>query len=550
MRAEHGVAQGQRPTRTLQQLLLEAQENGWVSLEWRIETALARSAMNAKKPRVALTRYRRASDAVERLRQLMPGEDFRIHFFQDKMRLHEEMLGLLLDSDAAQSREEAFHLIERVKSRTLLEQMSATRLPHSPEPDEQAQWQQLEDLRAQLNWNHATREQFGENDARLHGSHPQPTSQSRHLEQEFLRVQRRLQSRNGSHQHAMTSTLLTLDGLQTLLNGEQIVEYMLLKEEVLACIISRDRIQMVRSLASLAEVRELLQRLHFQWTKMRSRVYSERFAAQMGDAARAVLNRLHELLWEPVVPLLLENRLEDGAENRLTIIPHGILHEIPFHALYDGERYVLDDWECTQAPSSAIWHNCRLRPDVTAADSLLLGISDEGIAQVRAEADALRGQIANLNVLQEADATLAAVPQDGTYRYLHFATHALFRQDNPLFSGLRLWDGWLIAYDLHHRRLECDLATLAACDTGMNLVTAGDELHGLARGFLAAGARSVLACLWAAHDATTAQLMPAFYARLAGGMGKAAALRESQLELREQFPHPYYWASFALIGAR
>ena len=550
LRAEHGVTQGQRPTRSLRQLLLEAQDNGWVSLEWRIETALARSAMNSKKPRAALTRYRRAADAVERLRQLMPGEDFRIHFFQDKMRLHEEMLGLLLDSDAAGSREEAFHLIERVKSRTLLEQMSATRLPHSPEPEEQAQRQQLEDLRAQLNWNHATREQFGENDARLHGSHPQPTSRSLHLEQEFLRVQRRLQSRNGSRQHATTSTLLTLNGLQTLLDGEQIVEYMLLKDEVLACVISRNRIQIVRSLASLAEARELLQRLHFQWTKMRSRVYSERFAAQMGDAARDALNRLHELLWEPVAPLLLENRLEDGAENRLTIIPHGILHEIPFHALYDGERYVLDDWECTQAPSSAIWHNCRLRPDVTAADSLLLGISDEGIAQVRAEADALRGQIANLNVLQEEAATLAAVPQEGAYRYLHFATHALFRQDNPLFSGLRLWDGWLIAYDLHHRRLECDLATLAACDTGMNLVTAGDELHGLARGFLAAGARSVLACLWAAHDATTAQLMPAFYARLAGGMGKAAALRASQLELREQFPHPYYWASFALIGAR
>lgn len=547
LRAEHGVAQGQRPTRTLRLLLQEAQDNEWISLLWRIETALARSAMNASRPRAALNRYRRAADAVERLRQLMPGEDFRIAFFQDKMRLHEEMLGLLLDGKARKSQEEAFHLIERVKSRTLLEHIAARRLPNSNGPIEQAQRQQLEDLRAQLNWNHATRERIEENDTRLHGSPAQPTPHSQSLEQEFLRVQRQIQLQKDELQkderkHAAFAMELTLDGMQTLLDGEQIVEYMLLKEEVLACVISRNHIRIARSLASLSEVQELLNSLHFQWNKMRSPVYSARFQTQMGDTARQILNRLYELLWEPIASLLVESKL--------TIIPHGVLHEVPFHALYDGQRYVLDDWECTHAPSSAVWQNCRLRPDVTASNSLLIGISDEGIAQVRAEAEALQGRIANLHVLQEEAATLAAMPHDGSYRYLHFATHALFRQDNPLFSGLRLWDGWLIAYDLYHRRLECDLATLAACDTGMNLVTAGDELHGLARGFLAAGARSVLACLWAAHDPSTAQLMPAFYTRLEAGMSKAAALRASQQELRDQFPHPYYWASFALIGAR
>ena len=542
LRAEYGVARGQRPNRTLMQLRQEAQANEWITLLWRIEAALARSAMNEKRPRAALLRYRRAADAVERLRGLMPGEDFRIHFFQDKMRLHEEMLALLLDRSARKSQEEAFHLIERVKSRTLLEQMSAHRPARVADPAEEAQWRQLEDLRAQLNWNHATRERIGDSDARLHGGYAPPGEQNQNLEQEFQRVQRRLQMRSGNRARADSVYNLTLDGMQALLEGEQIVEYMLLKDEVLACVISRNEIQIVRSLASLSEVQDLLQRLHLQWAKMRSRVYAERFAEQLGDATREVLNRLHERLWEPILPLLVESKI--------TVIPHGILHEIPFHALYDGKRYVLDEWECTQAPSSAVWQNCRLRPDVTATNSLLIGISDEGIAQVRREAEGLQQQITNLQVIQEEAATLAAVPREGAYRYLHFATHALFRQDNPLFSGLRLWDGWLLAYDLHHCRLECDLATLSACNTGMNLATAGDELHGLARGFLAAGARSVLACLWAAHDPTTAQLMPSFYARLNSGVGKAAALRASQLELRDQFPHPYYWASFALIGAR
>ena len=543
LRSEMGVLAGQKPTHTLTLLRKEAEINEWITLLWRIETALARAAMNAGKSRAALNRYRRAVQAVERLRQLMPGEDFRVAFFQDKMRLHEEMLELLLERDTRQTQEEAFHIIERVKSRTLLEQMVALRQA-KPASDAagQASLQRLEDLRAQLNWNHATQEQFDTGDARFQAGSANPGPQMQQLEQEFLRAQRQAQMRNGAGKEAAPAAALTLDSLQTLLDGEQIIEYVLLKEEVLACVVERGKVRVARSLASLSEVRDLLERLRFQWTKMRSGVYAERFEAQLRDTARRILHRLYKLLWEPLTPYL--------TEQQITIIPHGILHEVPFHALFDGGRYVVDDWECAYAPSSGVWHNCRQREDVKAVDSLLLGVSDPGISYVRAEAESLQLQIPNLRVLREEAATLAAVPTEGTYCYLHFATHALFRQDNPLFSGLKLWDGWLIAYDLYHRRLECDLATLSACDTGLNLVTAGDELLGLTRGFLAAGARSVLACLWAAHDPTTAQLMPAFYARLAAGMGKAEALRASQRELRERFPHPYYWASFALSGAR
>ncbi|HLV81725.1 MAG TPA: CHAT domain-containing protein, partial [Chthonomonadaceae bacterium] len=138
----------------------------------------------------------------------------------------------------------------------------------------------------------------------------------------------------------------------------------------------------------------------------------------------------------------------------------------------------------------------------------------------------------------------------GHCRRLHLATHALFRSDNPLFSCLRFTDGWLLARDLYEIPLQCDLATLSACRTGAAFVASGDELFGLTRGFLSAGARSVAASLWPADDAATAALMARFYTLLAGGASRAAALRAAQRATRAEYPHPYHWAAFVLAGER
>jgi len=133
-------------------------------------------------------------------------------------------------------------------------------------------------------------------------------------------------------------------------------------------------------------------------------------------------------------------------------------------------------------------------------------------------------------------------------RILHIATHGYFRQDSPLFSSIRLGDSFLSLYDLYHLKLPAELVTLSGCGTGMNAVSAGDELIGLARGLFQAGAQSLLLSLWDAHDASTAKFMQTFYRRLRRGMTKAAALKQAMLEVRERYPHPYQWAPFVLMG--
>jgi CHAT domain-containing protein len=111
---------------------------------------------------------------------------------------------------------------------------------------------------------------------------------------------------------------------------------------------------------------------------------------------------------------------------------------------------------------------------------------------------------------------------------------------------LHLADGPLTVRDAAELPLQAQLVTLSACETGLSHVAPGDELLGLLRGFLVAGAPQVLASQWTVDDSSTATLMRTFYARLLAGERAAAALRSSQIELAALQPHPYHWAAFAL----
>lgn len=117
-----------------------------------------------------------------------------------------------------------------------------------------------------------------------------------------------------------------------------------------------------------------------------------------------------------------------------------------------------------------------------------------------------------------------------------------------MFSGIRLGESFLTLYDLYRLKLPAELITLSGCSTGLNVIAAGDELIGLVRGLLSAGAQSLLLTLWDVNDSSTAYFMKAFYTRLFSRSDHALALRQAMVELKERNPHPYYWAPFILVG--
>jgi CHAT domain-containing protein len=144
--------------------------------------------------------------------------------------------------------------------------------------------------------------------------------------------------------------------------------------------------------------------------------------------------------------------------------------------------------------------------------------------------------------------------QGATSEIVHLAAHGRFRADAPLFSALDLADGPLTTADVFALELPASLVTLSACQTGVATVGGGDELVGIARAFLYAGAKSLLVSQWRVDDEATAGLMQSFYQELAKGAGKAKALQLAQRKIRHEampqnrWSNPFFWAGFQLIG--
>ena len=233
----------------------------------------------------------------------------------------------------------------------------------------------------------------------------------------------------------------------------------------------------------------------------------------------------------------------------LIFVPHGPLHFLPFHALKNGDEYLCDSFTVSYAPSGTVFSLCQQKPSSEAPGSLVLGIADERAPQILDEVHSVSSLLPCSSLHLGEQATSALLREKGAESgLLHIATHGMYRQDNPMFSGIRLGDGYLNLYDLYQMKLNARLVTLSGCATGMNFVAAGDELLGLQRGLFCAGATTLLLSLWDVHDESTAQLMGHFYRHYIQSADMPGALQHAMRELRQEKPHPFYWAPFVLVG--
>jgi CHAT domain-containing protein len=159
------------------------------------------------------------------------------------------------------------------------------------------------------------------------------------------------------------------------------------------------------------------------------------------------------------------------------------------------------------------------------------------------------------------DASREYVLKDGLtrFRLVHFATHGVVDTRHPEMSGLilslidrtgRKGDGYLRLGDIYKLKLSADLVVLSSCDSALGKDLESEGIIGLPRGFLYAGAKSVIATLWKVNDEATSRLMANLYARIERGESPSSALRGAQLEMMhdEQWSNPYYWAAFSLQG--
>jgi CHAT domain-containing protein/Tfp pilus assembly protein PilF len=300
---------------------------------------------------------------------------------------------------------------------------------------------------------------------------------------------------------------------------------------------------------------------------------SDIIARRTAQEASASLQQLHQILIDPIADLLPSN-----ADAPIIFIPQGALFGIPFPALQDSNgQYLIEKHTILTAPSIQVLAQTaqqkqrlkqqalNLTPALVVGNPYPYPDNLDNLTNAANEAKQI-GQLLGVQPLigkqaREA-AVLAQMPQA---EVLHFATHASFDEQNGLESAIYLTaepdqskedllstPGRITAAEIFDHfetnPLHADIAILSACDTGQGEIT-GDGVIGLSRSLIAAGVPSILVSLWSVDDASTEKLMTEFYQKWQQqGLGKAAALRQAMLELKEEYPEPYYWGAFTLIG--
>jgi CHAT domain-containing protein len=209
-------------------------------------------------------------------------------------------------------------------------------------------------------------------------------------------------------------------------------------------------------------------------------------------------------------------------------------------------------------PSASVLQFLRPHGNTEGAQSLVLGNPDLHNAALdlpgaQMEAEAVATLLNKPTVLLRDKANKQALRRLAPgARYVHVASHGEFDDRHPLQSSLllsapKMQEGRLTVSDMYELGLDAELVTLSACETGLGSVARGDDVVGLTRGLLYAGARSVVTSLWKVDDDSTRELMTQLYRNLRT-QSPDEALRAAQLATRKQFAHPYYWAPFYLTG--
>jgi CHAT domain-containing protein len=245
---------------------------------------------------------------------------------------------------------------------------------------------------------------------------------------------------------------------------------------------------------------------------------------------------------------------------RLVVVPHGVLHELPFAALTpDGHRFLSDDFSISYLPSVSALSYLHSKPVSSAPRALVLASDQEEgfplLASANDEGQSV-GAFFDTKLMLGKEATSAALRENGAdYDILHLIAHFEIDRKNPMASRILLSRGekgeespldLAGVYRLSLRKT--DLVVLSGCQSQTGKRTRGDDIIGLSQAFLYAGSPSVVASLWSVDDDATKLLMVSFYSGLRRGTSKTDALRLAQIEVRRKYPSPFYWAAFVLNG--
>ncbi len=551
-RAATALDRRDRAYRLVTRALVVGRDKDIPALVYQCHHLLGDLAQGQGNYREALAEYDQAIQELERLRGRLMVE-FRVDFFEGQEGVYEDAVVLCLGLEQPL---QGLEYAERAKSRALLD-LLAYRLDLGI----QARNEKDHHLVNKLTHLKAERDRlyrrWEEKEGFVKSWPPLDTNGGRRqIQQDVLVIEKRIEDlwhkllvHNADYARDASLWQVRTEPVQPYLSPDTLLlEYFIARGELLAFLVTAEGVQVRRLPADLSRVQQLMQFLLLNLGAVPRSKASQ--VPGMAANARGRLRQLYELLVAPLHDAL-------APYPQLIVVPHGPLHYLPLHALYDGQSFLLERHAISYLPGASLLRYCT-EARSAVSDDLALGHSYGGVLPNALREAKEVATILDSQIVLGGAATLARLREMAPdCRILHLAAHGNFRPDNPLFSGLALADGWLTTLDIFNLPLNASLVTLSACQTGRNVVGGGDELLGLMRAFLCAGAASLLLSLWAVEDRSTAQFMETFYARLMAGQSKGAALRQTQLEFihrgvkdttGDPYAHPYFWAPFFLVG--
>jgi len=507
-------------------------------LEWRLHKQRGKIHWAKKKREEALSDFKAAVGIVEKMRAELKVEAFKQGFFDSKMELYQDMIQLLLET---QQRALAFHYVERAKSRDFIDLLANQRLS-IPETQRHL-LEQENDLKTRIQ---EVRNRIAQHRETVGWGEQHSWEDSlQALMDNYESLMISIQANNPELASFVSVDPWTAEKLQSRLPEQAgLIEYYWGEKAGYCWIITSTDIKLAMINVKQEELGQTIQSLR------------ESLIAHLSGDMESRL--LYDWLISPISSYL-------DSLSHLIVIPHGALHYLPFAALQNDEGYLVERFSLSLAPSSTVLGYCLektmgsgeidARSTVTAFGNPDLGDPKLDLAFADKEIVALERVFPDVTTYTRDSANEANVKKEtGREKILHFACHATYEAGAPLFSSLLLSpsgdeDGHLEVHEIFGLRLQCDLVTLSACETGLGTITGGDEIIGLSRSFIYAGTPSILTSLWKVDDLATAVMMKRFYRYLAAGQSRAKALQQAQLVIRDLVnPHPSAWAAFNITG--
>ena len=505
---------------------------------------------------------REAIGCIEEVRADLHVWRLRTAFLGDRQDPFDDLTDALIDIAAPEALAEAFHVNEKARSRALLDHLGGEShwedyLPRSraQTPEVQALIDEAVILHRTLNGLYSRLDDIT-NDPSAPGNTQSWSEQIRATDAELQRIETRLASVGSCK--IQSRNAVTLSRTQAhISDGACLVEYTFLHGRLVAFVVAGDSAHAVRLDATEETIAELVERLRFQMLRFRMGSFSPAVdQAYLELDTKRELGDLYGVLIKPIEPHLKRT-------HAVHIVPAGPLFAVPFHALWDGERFLIDRFDFSFAPSASVIDALatnQTNPPSTSPCStspLVVGCADENIPDVDREVAAVAASLGTSCVLQGSAATKEAFIEDAaSASILHVACHGTFNAVSPFAAGLRLADGWLTVRDLRRLRLPGTVVVLSGCDTGRVAVERGEEIMGWMHAFLAAGASSVVLSLWELADDAATSLMTRFYDCWKPGVDSgsrsrtiAATLAAAQRAHRAEFSHPALWAPCIHVGA-